>query len=199
MKYKIGHFLEWFSMNENSINELPRLRSEKKLFWLHWIQWHLEFYIPGTSFVLLFSQKHSISALYLFRQYDFPDALAQTRIILTKFSLNFASRVPSEKTAEDFEEQIILDIERKSLQKADDRHPTFALATFSSLIVFCRYPELLDTLEIISQQPTWGANDLCSSIFVRKSSLTVLHDKTLCFLTEFDHYIDVLNNATEKE
>lgn len=197
MQYKLSKFLEWFYMNENAISELVNLRAEKKLFWLHWIQWHLDFYLPGTCFFLNFPQKNPMGALCLFRERPFP-ALGQ-QVVLRKFRLDFAPGTKAVEGVNAFEGHIIWDIEPLFRPVDENDKTIFSQTEFKDAVIFGKYAELPAMLNVISNEKQPEGLDVSLPILVRLANANVLGDMLLVRLVEFDHYMDVLNKAASHD
>lgn len=193
MKYKIYAFLEWFCLNEHSVAKLPELPVHKQLFWLHWIQWHLDFYLPGTDFCIEFLKDDGrLPRLLLLRKSDFTtEFLAKTWH--RHFSIGYTRCTESGEDFERLKEHIIHDVEikKESREKSQPEGVFFANISFRNRQFYCRYNLIFQALSAAGIP----ANKQPYPILVQRAYVTTLNDRHLVHLLEFDHYLDTWNAA----
>lgn len=186
MKYKLQKFLEWLFLNEASIFQLPDLKSHKKLFWLHWIQWHIAFYLPGTDFLIQFP-KHGHAVFYLIRKTNIKNEI-HNQHLFQHFHIKMVRCTLSKEAIRDLEERIIVDVEVHEPPHFETTGIAFVQLDFRDLTSFSKY-DVMSYAETVSSFQTPSL----PIVFVKLRQTNFLNDSSLTRYCEFDYYMESLN------
>ncbi|RZJ71730.1 hypothetical protein [Flavobacterium sp.] len=192
MNYKLAHFLHWFFVNEQIVTQLPNLRFEKQLFWLGWLQWHLDFYLPNTSFVLLFAPNQKLFKLYLIGLLPPQQQQVRNKKKLKRFRLTFSPAPAAIRSMEKFERQIIFDVVNGQLETVAQNKVKFLEIDLGEISLYCNYKSTAIALTLADQEFSNMKTDFINQTFVQLPRLTI-EDNSMSRLIEFNNYIDLLN------
>ncbi len=192
MNYKLAHFLEWFLVNEHSLTHLNTLKPEKQLFWLGWLQWHIDFYLPGSAFVVCHFPKEKRWTLYLIGIQPYQGKQVRSTAKPKRFRIIFSTTPTPEISLKEFENQIIFDAELGQIDNPSQDRVKFLQIDLEKILLYAAYSHANTALALADELFENLKADFLSQTYVQLPRLTI-DANSMAKLIEFDHYIDLLN------
>jgi hypothetical protein len=207
------HFWKWFLEHKNKLKNLMGLDYKEQKHYLFWLNWHLQFYLPGLEYIIVFpktkKKKTHLMISARGKQELFNMAIELEKTAPRLWDWKFTALIQPRQDIDDIEAgidepYIFQDItlktsELKFIPFEYDGEKKIDMIVYLKNFTIYSQNKNLPTLINIMLQDLLGEKSMAENInFVQLAQMPKHEDDELIYLYDLQYYLDEINKPNSK-